>query len=245
MLSLELSLAPEKSQFCVFDRRPTQDVEWSIDFLGKPIANSANIYCTWTSNGSQRFKNASQSGTNLETLLIVHKGLIRAILEWGAILLAGSAKRHLKELDRVQATSLRIILGCMRITPIPILMAEANESALNIRREILFKRGMIRICSWRHNPIAPRLKLLCEKADIDKKFPKYVKNFPLIRHFKDFLSVMNWDSVVKRPGYFDHPWMEIAHDFGDVCDTDTGFNMWANPDPHTSFTACLQKIFPG
>lgn len=84
-------------------------------------------------------------GTNPNTLLMVHRGFITAILEWGAVLKAGATKKLLKKLDTIQYSSLRIILGCMKSSPIPIILAEANEIPLNYRRELILNRNALRL----------------------------------------------------------------------------------------------------
>lgn len=74
---------------------------------------------------------------NPEALLMVHKGLVRAHLEWDAILFAGARGTLTQKLDIVQYSSLRAALGCIRTTPIPLLLSEANEFPLALRRTYL------------------------------------------------------------------------------------------------------------
>lgn len=65
-------------------------------------------------------------GASPSSLLTVFKGLTRTHLEWSSQFFADSAQSNLGPLDRIQNQSLRIILGCMRSTPIGILMSESN-----------------------------------------------------------------------------------------------------------------------
>ncbi|XP_051155209.1 uncharacterized protein LOC127277858 [Leptopilina boulardi] len=64
-------------------------------------------------------------GADPGSMLMVYKGFPWALLEWGSILIAGANKTTLRRLDKVQNSALRIAMGCMRTTPIPILLSEA------------------------------------------------------------------------------------------------------------------------
>lgn len=114
---------------------------------------------------------------NPEILLRVYKGLIRAHLEWGAVLYAGATLNFLKGLDRVQYKALRTALGCMKTTPIPILLAEAKEPPRGGRRKWIIEKYTIRILLWRDNPIAPRIRGLKERIQGIKCCLKYLKRF--------------------------------------------------------------------
>lgn len=154
--SLGLSLAPEKSQLCVFDRRSDFNPDLSIELEGNSIANSRTLLylgipldtrLSWEDHidfiiskaaacvNVLRMLARASGGTCPETVLLVYKGLTRAILEWGAILFAGAAKNQLKRLDTQQYASLRIILGCMRSTPIPIILVEAKGNFIVEKRD--------------------------------------------------------------------------------------------------------------
>lgn len=72
--------------------------------------------------------------------------------------MTGATKTTLKKLNAVQNQVLRTALGCMRTTPIPILLAEANEPPLEVRRNLILNKYALRISSWRDNTLVPRLK---------------------------------------------------------------------------------------
>lgn len=139
-----------------------------IDLLVSKAAAAVNVL---------RMLGRVSGGTNPETLLMVHSGLIRAILEWGGILIAGVAKKYLKKLDTVKYASLRAVLGCMKTTPIPILLSESREVTLSHRRDILLNRNAVRINSWRSKPLAPRIKLRNEKLKRTSNILSTLRNF--------------------------------------------------------------------
>ena len=71
-------------------------------------------------------------------------------------------------LDRVQYEALRVVLGCMRSTPFAILLSEANETPLGLRRSLLGGRFILRHAAWRDSLLVPRLRLLSEKARLEE-----------------------------------------------------------------------------
>lgn len=237
---LGLKLAPEKSQLCIFDQKPDNDKQWDIEILGQKTPNLNNI--TYLGVKMDTKLTWRQHIEHLETK--AHRGLVRAILEWGGILIAGAAKKYLKNLDKLQYSSIRTILGCMKSTPIPILLAEANEPTLSLRRERLLKRNSIRYSSWSENPISPRIKLLKEKAEANKRFPKYVINFPLVAHNNVALTLLSFEPKIKKPCYFDYPWEEISYDLNSICDKESGLEIKNSTDKNIALETYLLHKAP-
>lgn len=150
--------------------------------------------------------------TNPETILSVHRGLIRAILEWGAILYSGAAKKILNRLDTQLYVSLRLAMGLMKSTPTSILLAESGEATLSIRREAALYRNAIRLTSWFDNPVYPRIKMLKEKAISNSYLPKYVRETALVTHIGPIGEIFERVRKPKRSSYFDHSWVNIGTD---------------------------------
>lgn len=73
------------------------------------------------------------------------------------LLTLSSARSRLVGLDRLQYDALRIASGCMRTTPISILLSEANEPTLELRRSLFLNRNSIRIASWADNPLLHKI----------------------------------------------------------------------------------------
>lgn len=241
LISLGLFQAPEKSQLCIFHRKSFDPSDWSIELDGNRIAATGTMLylgilldsrLSWSyyiivsrpasAVNVMRMLARVSGGTNPETLLLVHKCLVRATLEWGAILFAGAAKYLLKKLDTQQYASLRVILGCMKSIPTPILLAESNDLALRMRREELLYRNAIRIGSWKNNPVVPRIKLIHEKGNSRSQFPKYAKNIPLVTHLFPKVDLLDQGKHSKRPIYFDYEWVTIETDLGGICNREVG-----------------------
>ena len=109
-------------------------------------------------------------GVTPSLLLVAYRNLVRSIREWGSPLFASAPRGTLRLLDRAQYMALRTVLGCMRPTPISILLSEAGEPPLWLRRHLLCNRFIARNFSWRGNPLIPKLKLLSERAALVPRF---------------------------------------------------------------------------
>lgn len=95
---------------------------------------------------------------------ILTQAISRHPLEWGAPLLFNAGAAALVLLDHVQHASLRAALGCMRSTPIIILLSEAAEVPLSVRRSLLESRFILRNFSWNGNALVLRLPALSDRA---------------------------------------------------------------------------------
>lgn len=171
---LGFKLSPTKGQFCTFSRTNVEFLIEGINIENETIPNTPTLFylgvildskLTWEPHIRYIEGKASQSLNVLRTLakvtygadpgsmLMVYKGFPRALLEWGSILIAGANKTTLRRLDKVQNSALRIAMGCMRTTPIPILLSEAGESPLGLRRSLHLNRNALRLSSWSGNPV--------------------------------------------------------------------------------------------
>lgn len=65
-----------------------------------------------------------------------YRSLIRAHLEWATVLFADASLSYLRQLDTIQYSALRAVLGCMKSTPIPLLLSEANGCPLRHRSSL-------------------------------------------------------------------------------------------------------------
>ena len=79
-------------------------------------------------------------GADRETLLMIYRGMVRAIIDYGCTVYGSAADTNLQALDVVQAKALRVCLGAVRTTPIPALLVEAGEWPLRLRRKKLGMR---------------------------------------------------------------------------------------------------------
>ncbi|CAG5079567.1 Protein of unknown function [Cotesia congregata] len=76
-------------------------------------------------------------GADSQILINTYRAIIRSKLDYGCTLYQFASNHHLKKLDSIQITSLRIALGAYRTSPRVSLLAESGETPLDIRREQL------------------------------------------------------------------------------------------------------------
>lgn len=175
--------------------------------------------------------------------LRVYKGLIRAHLEWGAVLFSGGNRNTLRVLDRVQYQALRVIMGCMRTTPIPLLLSEAGEPPLRVRRIRILKKYSIRIAACRDNPLKPRLKGLKERLTRNSRLAKYLKNFSLLDCLEPISEIMNMKEGMRRPGYYDYSWSEVMYEMSPIMDLQSGYILRHSEDPNGEFQDLIKKNY--
>ncbi|XP_043468115.1 uncharacterized protein LOC122502235 [Leptopilina heterotoma] len=160
-------------------------------------------------------------GAHPESMLAAYRGLTRSLLEWASILFANTGRCRLIRLDRVQFSALRIALGCMRTTPIPILLSEAGEPTLEHRRSLLLNRNSIRISSWTHNHLLRKLEDLSLEIAITKQTPKYLYNFPPLKHLKPVGDLSSSTIRPLKPAYYDRDWAELIIEVEHIIDKET------------------------
>ncbi|CAH0552648.1 unnamed protein product [Brassicogethes aeneus] len=158
-----LTLSPSKSKAILFSKNRTFqpfirlnneqiEVVNSIKFLG--IFLDYNL--SWSShindivNKCYRILNILKSLTRVswggdpKTLLMIYRGLVRSRLEHGSFLFNACTKGLSEKMDRIQYLALRICLGSMSSSPTNALQMEASEPPLNIRRQLLADRFILR-----------------------------------------------------------------------------------------------------
>lgn len=203
------------------------------------------LYCRKSAVGSEHSEDPGQGvgGDNPEVLIKVYKGLIRAHLEWGAVLFAGSTRKVLKALDRVRYQALRTYLGCMRTTPIPVLLSEAGEPPLKVRRDRILKRFSIRIFTWRDNPLGPRIRGFKEKLKNNPRPARYLSRFALLEAMKPVSEIVSLKARSRRPGYYDYSWNELSYDINSILDLDAGLTIKSAVNPDQELQEFLKKEF--
>lgn len=74
-------------------------------------------------------------GSDKKSLLLLYMSLIRSKIDYGAQIYSSACPTHLKSLDRIQNTALRIALRALSTTPAYMLEIEAGITPLGIRRQ--------------------------------------------------------------------------------------------------------------
>lgn len=73
-------------------------------------------------------------GASRTSLIRIYTALIRPAIDYGCIVYSSAAKTTLLELDRIQASAMRICCGAFRTSSIPALQVETGEMPLDLRR---------------------------------------------------------------------------------------------------------------
>jgi len=91
-------------------------------------------------------------GADSETLLKLYRSHIRSKLDYGCIVYGSASPTHIKSLNPVQNTAIRICLGAFRTSPVSSLLVEAYELPLALRRDKLSLQYITKLASTPNNP---------------------------------------------------------------------------------------------
>lgn len=103
-------------------------------------------------------------GAHPKTLLTIYKGLVRATADWGSMYYHDGREIDLIRVDRIQYAALTSCLGCIKTTPINVLLHLASEPSLKCR-QFLTKKYIARTIVNSKNLLIPKLKLMKETYD--------------------------------------------------------------------------------
>ena len=88
---------------------------------------------------------SSSWGASSQVLRNFYISYIRAKIDYGCVIYGGASNTHLKKLDIIQNTCMRLITGARNTTPILSLQAEAHIPPLSLRREFLIIKQYMKI----------------------------------------------------------------------------------------------------
>lgn len=91
-------------------------------------------------------------GADKATLLIIYRTLIRTKIDYRSILYSTSKPHHLKRIEAISNTAIRIASGAFKTSPIESLLAEASEPPLQIRQKQLAISYITKLASDPSNP---------------------------------------------------------------------------------------------
>lgn len=97
-------------------------------------------------------------GGHPTVLLRIYKSLIRPALGLAGFLSNPDRYEQLSKLNTIRNSALRISLGCMRTTPINILLHLSGTTTLKERLEELSRRFLVKKLSYCNNTLEPKLK---------------------------------------------------------------------------------------
>ena len=98
-------------------------------------------------------------GADKRTLLRLYDALCRSKIDYGCQIYSSACKSKLHELDVVHNMGLRICSGAFRTSPVESLYIDTHQLPLDLRREELGLRYLMRIKS---NPGNPSNKVICQ-----------------------------------------------------------------------------------
>ncbi len=149
-------IAPSKTVAIMFGNRPVpSNFTINVDGTEIPLSEEARLLGvildsrhSWAAHITS-VVNSCEKATNLlrrlcgfkwgahpKQLMKVYYALIRSRLDYGAELFNSASVTQKKRLDAVQCKALRIILGLPKTTAAEVVLMEAGEKPLQIRREL-------------------------------------------------------------------------------------------------------------
>ena len=134
-------------------------------------------------------------------------------MEWGAPLFRCAGGSALAIHDRAQFGALRVALGCMRTIPTSVLLSEAGEPPLPLRRSLLSGRFILRNFFLRGSPLIPKLQLLHERVAAGR-LRLLPSRCGLLTSYLSVLGVVEGRHRSRRASFFDVPWRELSFEVG-------------------------------
>jgi ribonuclease HI len=117
-------------------------------------------------------------GAHPDTMIVLYKGLIRSVLEYGCIAFDRAADTHILKLERIQYRCLRIALGLMQSTHVQTVEIIARIEPLRLRYSMLNQRFLTSVFSNETNPLKAKL---CSLKSMQS--PKIIREFDIVNSF--------------------------------------------------------------
>ncbi|XP_060522337.1 uncharacterized protein LOC132699561 [Cylas formicarius] len=203
MHRFNLQLSPQKSSAILFSRSAlvglpdlvvnSVNIPWKNEIRYLGVTFDAKL--TWVPQVGRmihkaasginimRFLSRTWWGAHPSTLLIFYKAFVRSHLDYGSMVLGCCGKKTLSGLDRIQYQALRVTLGMMKSTPINILLGEACETSLEVRRIMLASKFLVKSLRIRNNPSFLATQRLYIAYQENHNFFRRKANLPLVGAF--------------------------------------------------------------
>lgn len=154
----------------------------------KPFIDSIVAKCD---KGLNFLKSTTKTwwGSDQKTALLFYRSYIRSILDYGSIFYGSASNTNLRRIDVVQNKSLRICLGALSSTPIEPLHIEALEPPLQLRREYLSKKFILKTKMKNSNLLDKIHKISI--SDLVDKFWQKKNSPPLCAAYRDTYEYFN------------------------------------------------------
>ena len=151
-LKLKDSLIPYEKEVKFLGLTFDSKLTWNshIEFLKLKVKKSLNIL---------KVISSFNWGADKKSLLRLYDSLCRSKIEYGCQIYSSACSTKLKELDVVHNAGLRICSGAFKTSPVESIYVDTNELPLDLRREELGLRYMMKLKSCPENPASNVLKL--------------------------------------------------------------------------------------
>lgn len=199
-----LTIAPHKSQFCVFKRNVRRNnYQDHIDVQGTRVMSSPVVSflgitlqdnLKWNSHISIiyerclkalniiKFLRTTWWGASPPLLLNIYKGLVRSKIDYGSFIWNNLPQYLWNQIESIQNQGIRVALGYRKSTPINVLLAEACTPRIIERSYFLGMNFITNVISNPNHPLIPVLRKIQEFVDN----PLYVEKFSPLKLLDNF-----------------------------------------------------------
>lgn len=167
-----LSFSPEKTIGLIFSRKNLiqkprllfQNVTIKFDRKAKWLGLYLDPKLSWASQITE-VKSKSLRALNIlkilcnknwglrrHTLLKLYQAFVLPILDYGCCLYGSAKENHLKKINVVHHTALRMITGAFRTSPIVSILAESGQPSLDTRRNLLMTNYVCKVATNPNHP---------------------------------------------------------------------------------------------
>ncbi|KAL7289662.1 hypothetical protein TKK_0016390 [Trichogramma kaykai] len=250
-----LTLAPEKCELMIFSQKNFNNSTLSLkinDTVLKPknrvkfLGMHLDKQLTWNYHINKTKENCLKAlniikclrgvywGASPSTLLMIHKSMIRAKIEYGGFLISPCQDDKLYELQKIQNAALRTALGCMNSTPINVLHVEAKIPLLETRLDYLCYRYILKNMTIRNNPVLKNIEELKDTAEN----PIYQHNYKKSRIITCFENSWYYEGQIFQSNKyhrFETPFKTLFYKAR--CNTSYGRKLQNQKDPNEQFCA--------
>jgi ribonuclease HI len=148
-------------------------------------------------------------GAHPDTMIVLYKGLIRSVLEYGCVAFDRASKNHILKLERIQYRCLRIALGLMQSTHVQTVEIIANIVPLTLRFSMLNQRFLTNVFSKEAHPLKSKLHTLHQLQS-----PKIIREYEIVSSFDlhPTPSVFNLplDALLFTPSVFEEAKTQLS-----------------------------------
>ena len=262
--SLNLNLAPTKSNAIIFSKKSTSDdikklnlklscnnenisIVEKTKYLGIILDSKLNwsAHIKYINQNARKALNVMKAlsgftwGAHPSVLLAVYKGLIRSNLDWGSQLFDG-AYCTLSLLDKTQFAAIRCILGLMCSTPTNVLLDLIGEPPLECRRRFLRDKHVAKISAFKHHPLKNAIDSYISSSSAGSL---QLEKKSLVSSAIDNNDLLRDIIKFNRPGSLNFCFEVRFFDCSNLIDLSTGSLLRESDNPNNYLNDLIEKEF--